>query len=163
VRYTPGSYVIGPYLRLHQALYERTDGRVGKHVGGSDALLLHTTGRRTGKPRTAALLYARDGDACVVVASNGGAPRHPGWFLNLRADPQVEVQVGRRRWRARARTATGDERERLWRLVNRTNRGLAPLFHPGAAGRYEVYQRHTTREIPVVVLEPEAGPDRPPA
>lgn len=157
MRYTPGSYVIGPYLRLHQALYEQTNGRVGKRVGGSHALLLHTTGRRTGKHRTSALLYARDGEACVVVASNGGAPRHPGWFLNLQADPEVEVQVGRRRWRARGRIATGEERQRLWRLVNRTNRGLAPLFHPGAAGRYEVYQRHTTREIPVVVLEPQDG------
>jgi deazaflavin-dependent oxidoreductase (nitroreductase family) len=157
VRYTPGSYVIGPYLRLHQALYEQTNGRVGKRVGGSDALLLHTTGRRTGKRRTSALLYARDGEAWVVVASNGGAVRHPRWFLNLQADPEVEVQVGRRRRRARARVATGDERQRLWRLVNRTNRGLVPLFHPGAAGRYEVYQRHTTREIPVVVLEPEGG------
>jgi deazaflavin-dependent oxidoreductase (nitroreductase family) len=157
VRYTAGSYVIGPYLRLHQAVYERTGGRVGQRVGGGDALLLHTTGRRTGRRRTAALVYARDGDAYVVVASNGGAPAHPGWFHNLRADPDVEVQIGRRHVAARARVVDGAERERLWRLANGNNRGLAPVIHPGASGRYEVYQRHTSREIPVVVLEPVDG------
>jgi F420H(2)-dependent quinone reductase len=154
MRHTPGSYVIGPYLRLHQAVYERTGGRMGKRVGGREALLLHTTGRRTRRRRTAALVYARDGDAYVVVASNGGAPQHPGWFHNLRADPEVEVQIGQRRLPARARVAEGEERTRLWQLVNASNRGLAPLVHPGTSGRYEVYQRHTTRQIPVVVLEP---------
>ena len=100
------------------------------------------------------MVYAQDGDALVVVASYGGAPQHPGWYLNLRSRPEVEVQVGRRRWPATARIAEGEERERLWQLVNERNRGLAPVLHRGAVGRYDVYQRHTDREIPVVVLDP---------
>jgi F420H(2)-dependent quinone reductase len=159
MRHTPGSYVIGPYLMLHSRVYQLTDGAVGKHVAGRPALMLHTVGRRTGKPRTTALTYAKDGDDYLIVASYGGAPRHPAWFLNVRAHPEVEVQVGRERRRATARVAEGEERERLWRLVNEQNRGLAPLLHRGAAGRYAVYQRHTERELPVVVLTPEAAGD----
>jgi len=158
VRHTPGSYVIGPYLLLHQRVYKWTKGAVGRHVGGRPALLLHTTGRRSGQRRTAALVYARDGDDYVVIASYGGAPKHPAWYLNLVAQPEVEVQVGREVQPARAHVADGDERQRLWELVNRQNRGLAPLLHRGTIGRYDVYQRHTDREIPVVVLRPTAAP-----
>jgi F420H(2)-dependent quinone reductase len=154
VRHTPGSYVIGPYLLLHQRVYRFTRGAVGRHVGGRPALLLHTVGRKTGQPRTTALVYTRDGDHYVVVASYGGAPRHPAWFLNLEANPEVQVQVGRQHRRAHARVAEAEERERLWELVNEKNRGLAPLLHRGVVGRYDVYQRHTRREIPVVILEP---------
>jgi F420H(2)-dependent quinone reductase len=154
VRHTLGSYAIGPYLLLHQRIYRATRGAVGRHVAGRPALLLHTVGRKTGQPRTTALVYARDGDSYVVVASYGGAPRHPAWFLNLEANPDVDVQVGRQRRPARARVAEAEERERLWKLVNEKNRGLAPLFHRGVVGRYDVYQRHTRRAIPVVVLEP---------
>jgi deazaflavin-dependent oxidoreductase (nitroreductase family) len=154
MRYTPGSYVIGPYLQLHQRVYRLTGGAVGRHAAGRRALLLHTVGRKTGRPRTAALVYARAGDHYVVVASNGGAPRHPAWFLNLEANPEVTVQVGRQHRPARARVAEAEERERLWKLANETNRGLARLFHRGVVGRYDVYQRHTRREIPVVILEP---------
>jgi deazaflavin-dependent oxidoreductase (nitroreductase family) len=160
MRHTAGAYIMGPYLLAHSRWYRLTGGAVGRHVGGRPALLLHTTGRKTGQARVTALVYATDGDDYVVVASYGGAPRHPAWFLNLRDNPDVEVQVGRDRRRARARIAEGAERERLWELVNRQNRGLAPLLHRGATGRYDVYQRHTEREIPVVVLEPVApGPD----
>ena len=155
VRHTSGSYVIGPYLLLHQRVYKATGGAVGKRVAGRPALLLHTVGRKSGARRTAALVYAEDGDDLVVVASYGGAPSHPAWFLNLRDNPDVEVQIGRTTQRARAHVAEGAERERLWELVNRQNRGLAPLIHKGAIGRYDVYQRHTDREIPVVVLRPE--------
>jgi deazaflavin-dependent oxidoreductase (nitroreductase family) len=154
VRHTPGSYVIGPYLLLHQRVYRWSGGAVGRHVGGRPALLLHTVGRKTSQPRTTALVYARDGDDLVVVASYGGAPGHPAWLLNLQAQPDVQVQIGRTTRPARARVAEGEERERLWELVNRKNRGLAPLFHRGATGRYDVYQRHTERQIPIVVLEP---------
>ena len=154
MRHTPGSYVIGPFLLLHQRIYRATGGAIGRHVGGRPALLLHTTGRRTGKARTTALTYARDGDAYVVAASDGGSPSHPAWFLNLRDQPDVKVQVGRRVSPARARIAEGAERDRLWKLVNQENRGLAPLVHPGALGRYDVYQRHTPRQIPVIILNP---------
>lgn len=154
MRHTAGSYVIGPYLLLHQRVYRWTRGAVGRHAAGRPTLLLHTVGRKTGKARATALVYAKDGDALVVVASYGGAPQHPGWYLNLRSRPEVEVQVGRRRWPATARIAEGEERERLWQLVNERNRGLAPVLHRGAVGRYDVYQRHTDREIPVVVLDP---------
>lgn len=157
MRHTPGSYVIGPFLLLHQRIYRLTSGTIGRHVGRQPALMVHTVGRKTGKPRTTALTYAKDGDDYVIVASYGGSPQHPAWFLNLEANPRVEVQVGRRRQPATARVAQGDERERLWRLVNERNRGLTPLLHRGALGRYDVYQRHTERQLPVVVLTPEAG------
>jgi deazaflavin-dependent oxidoreductase (nitroreductase family) len=150
----PSTLVVGPYLRVQQAIYKGTGGRIGRRLAGTPTLLLTTTGRRSGRSRVNALSYLRDGDAWVVVASNGGSDRAPAWLHNLRAEPAVQVQDGTKRWSARARVAEGEERERLWPLVNRNNRGLAPVLHPGAAGRYEVYQRRTDREIPVVVLDP---------
>ncbi len=146
---------VDPYLRLHRYVYERSDGRVGKHSNRVPALLLTTTGRRTGLLRSHGLTYCRDRGDLVVVASNGGSDRPPAWLLNLQADPQVTVRVGRQVFRATARVATPDERAQLWPKVNRTNRGMARLFHPGVTGRYDVYQRHTTRAIPVVILTPE--------
>jgi len=146
---------VDPYLRLHRYVYERSDGRVGKHSNRVPALLLTTTGRRTGLLRSHGLTYCRDRGDLVVVASNGGSDRPPAWLLNLEADPQVTVRVGRKVFRATARVATPEERAQLWPKVNRTNRGMARLFHPGVTGRYDVYQRHTTREIPVVLLTPE--------
>ena len=135
--------VFGPILTVHQWLYEHSDGRIGATLGGRPMLLLRTVGRRTGEPRTAALLYARAGDAYVVIASKGGAPRHPGWFHNLTAKPEVEIQVGRERIPVRARVAAGKERSRLWARADEINQG-----------QYAVYQSRTRREIPVVVLEP---------
>lgn len=153
---SPSAALQLPYLRLHQAVYRLSRGLVGKHVGGHPALLLTTKGRRTGSLRTVALIYARRGNDMVVVASNGGSDRSPGWYHNLLADPAVRVQVGRRHLRATAQIAEGEEREHLWQLVNNKNRGLAPLFHRGARGRYDAYQTHTDRTIPVVILTPEA-------
>lgn len=150
----PSTLVVIPYLKLHQALYRASGGRFGKHAGGAPALLLTTTGRRSGEPRTAALIYLRDGDDLVVVPSNGGSATPPSWLANLRADPSVTVQVGTETSPARARIASDEERDRLWPLVNRNNRGLAPVLHPGAKGRYDVYQRHTSRPIPLVILTP---------
>jgi deazaflavin-dependent oxidoreductase (nitroreductase family) len=148
---------VDPYLRFHRYLYEKTDGRVGKHSNRVPALLITTTGRRSGAPRTNGLTYCRDRGDYIVVASNGGSDRPPAWLLNLQADPEVTLRVGRRLVAATARVADPEERSQLWPLVNRTNRGMARLFHPGVRGRYDVYQRHTTRVIPVVILSPHRG------
>jgi deazaflavin-dependent oxidoreductase (nitroreductase family) len=132
-------------LTLHQRLYERTGGRVGHRLIGVPSALLHTTGRRTGQPRTSALVYARDGGDYLVVASNGGSDRPPGWLFNIEAKPGVEIQVGRERFAATARVVTADEAEyrRLWDIVNDNNHG-----------RYRRYQAKTGRKIPVAVITP---------
>jgi deazaflavin-dependent oxidoreductase (nitroreductase family) len=149
----PSAVVVTPVLRLHQAIYRGSRGWIGKRLIGRPSLLLTTRGRRTGRQRTNALIYCKDGVSWVVVASNGGSDHAPGWLANLWAEPHVVVQVGRKKWSATARVASPEERTRLWPLVNRHNRGLAPLLHPGARGRYDAYQRATAREIAVVVLE----------
>jgi deazaflavin-dependent oxidoreductase (nitroreductase family) len=133
------------FLGLHQSIYDKTDGRVGHRMLVVPCLLLRTTGRRSGKPRTAALVYASDGRDYVVVGSNGGSDRPPGWIHNVRAQPNVEVQVGRRHMPATARVLEqGDpDYERLWRVVNDNNRH-----------RYDSYQTKTNRPIPLVVLTP---------
>ena len=126
----------------HVRVYLETEGEVG-HIWrrGSKILLLTTRGRTTGEPRTVPLIYESVGGPYVIVASNGGADAHPGWYRNLRAEPQVEVQVLDDRFPATARTASGEERERLWRLA-------AVQWPP-----YDEYQTRTDRQIPVVVLE----------
>jgi len=154
IDYTPSAVLQFPYLKLHQFLYLRSGGRIGKRVGGAPTLLLTTTGRRTGELRTCALIYYQDGDRFVVAASKGGSDDPPFWLLNLVAHPDVRIQIGTRQLVARATVASAEERERLWPLVNRNNRGLAPLIHRGVLGRYDVYQRHTERVIPLVLLEP---------
>src|SRR3954452_2729149 len=127
--------------RVHERLYKQTDGRVGHGMLGVPTLLLRTTGRRSGATRTNALVYARDGDDCLVVASNGGADQAPGWFHNLKANPEVEIQIGRDRRRGRARIVESSDPdfERVWRIVNENNRD-----------RYNGYQKSTSRPIPVV-------------
>jgi deazaflavin-dependent oxidoreductase (nitroreductase family) len=126
----------------HVRRYRESGGEVG-HIWrkGSKILLLTTKGRKSGEPRTTPLIYENDGDAYVIVASKGGTPEHPGWYLNLDQDPGVELQVRDEVFPARARTATGDERERLWKLAARQ--------WPD----YDEYQKKTDRVIPVVVLE----------
>jgi deazaflavin-dependent oxidoreductase (nitroreductase family) len=126
----------------HVRRYRETDGAVG-HIWrrGAKVLLLTTTGRKSGEPRTAPLIYESSPSGYVIVASNGGAQKHPGWYRNLLRDPHVEVQVEGDVFPAEARTATGEEREELWRL--------AALQWPP----YDEYQTRTEREIPVVVLE----------
>jgi F420H(2)-dependent quinone reductase len=132
-------------LRIHEELYKRTDGRLGHRMIGVPTLLLRTTGRRSGAVRTNALVYAQDGDDYLVVASNGGADRSPAWLYNLRAQPDVEVQIGRERRPATARIveASDPSYERLWKLVNANNHD-----------RYNAYQQKTTRRIPVVAITP---------
>ena len=114
----PSALVQTPVLRLHQAIYRGTHGWLGKWLIGRPSLLLTTVGRHTGRQRTNALIYYKDGSSWVVVASNGGSSHHPGWLANLRTEPNVRVQVGRRRCMATARVATADERARLWPLVS---------------------------------------------
>ncbi len=129
----------------HVHVYRETGGEVG-HIWreGSTILLLTTTGRKSGERRTTPLIYAQDGDRYVIVASKGGAPEHPGWYENLAKDPNVELQVKDEVFPVRARTAEGEERERLWRKANEGWR------------HYDEYQTKTDREIPVVVLERSA-------
>jgi F420H(2)-dependent quinone reductase len=132
-------------LRLHEAIYERTDGRVGHKMIGVPCLLLRTTGRRSGQTRCNALVYARDGDDYLVVASNGGADKAPGWYFNLRDKPEVELQVERERLPATARVLQPGEPDydRLWKIVNENNRD-----------RYNGYKKKTSRPIPIVALTP---------
>jgi deazaflavin-dependent oxidoreductase (nitroreductase family) len=126
----------------HVRRYRETGGKVG-HLWRNDStiLLLTTTGRATGEKRTVPLIYAADGSRYVIVASKGGAPDHPGWYKNLAKNPEVELQVKDEVFRARARTASGEERARLWRKANE-------VWPP-----YDDYAKKTPREIPVVVLE----------
>ena len=127
----------------HVERYQATDGKEGHDWReGSTVLLLTTTGRKSGNETTTPLIYDLDGDDPVIVASKGGAPDHPGWYKNLQANPEVEVQVGTKKIKARARTATGEERARLWQK--------ALEFWPP----YADYQNKTERQIPVVVLDP---------
>ncbi len=126
----------------HGRRYLETDGEVGyRWRNGAPILVLTTTGRRSGEERLKPLIFGEDDGRYVVVASKGGAPRHPGPARNLRANPDVHVQIKGDRFRARARTAEGEERERLWRR-------MAEIWPP-----YDEYQARTDREIPVVVLE----------
>jgi len=126
----------------HVERYLETDGEVGHDWRGTHTLLLTTTGRRSGEPRTTPLIYGQRGDDYLVVASKGGSDEPPGWFLNLEANPEVEIQIKDRRMKARTRTATPAEKPELWETMTRE--------WPA----YDEYQQSTDREIPVVVLEP---------
>ena len=130
------------WSRFHTRLYRLSGGLVGKRLVDNDMLLLTTTGHRSGNPHTVPLLYLRDEDRLVVIASYGGRPEHPTWYTNLVADPKVEVQIERtKRWMV-ARTATREERASWWPRIESAYDG------------YAIYQSRTDREIPVVFLEP---------
>jgi deazaflavin-dependent oxidoreductase (nitroreductase family) len=130
--------------QLHVLLYRASGGRIGGRLKAAPVLLLTTKGRKTGKRRTTPLLYGEDAGRYVVVASVGGAPRHPAWYLNLSGDPEATIQVGGRTLGVHATTASPDERAPLWTLMTR--------MYPG----YDDYQAKTSREIPVVVLTPSS-------
>jgi len=126
----------------HVRRYRETGGEVGYLWNGVPTLLLTTKGRRTGEPRTSALIFARDGEDYLVVASMGGAPRHPQWYRNITAHPEAEIQVRADRLPVVGRTASVEDKPRLWRIVT----GVWP--------NYDVYQTRTERDIPIVVLSP---------
>jgi deazaflavin-dependent oxidoreductase (nitroreductase family) len=139
--------ILGPttdWVARHHDRYVATDGADGHTWRGVPTLLLTTRGRRSGALRRTPLIYGRANGAYVVVGSRGGHDRHPAWFLNLRDEPAVTIQVGAEVGPARARVAAGEERERLW--------GEMAAIWPD----YDRYQGRTEREIPVVVLEPAA-------
>jgi len=129
------------WVAKHIRQYVETDGKKGHLYQGLPTLLLTTRGRKSGLLRRTALIYGRDGDRHLLVASNGGADEHPSWYLNLAADPDVAVQVGAEKFAARARTASAEEKPALWAL-------MASIFPT-----YEGYQAKTEREIPLVILE----------
>jgi len=139
-----------PWIAEHIALYRSDPEKAhmwdSTPLGGPrllPTLLLTTVGRKSGQPRALPLIYGRDGDAYVVIASKGGLPDHPLWFRNLEANPECDLQVGTRALRARARVAEGEERQRLWDA-------MVEIYPP-----YTDYQKTATqRTIPVVVLEP---------
>ena len=127
---------------IHRGLYKLTGGKVGANLGGRPMLLLTTTGRKSGKKRATPLQYMRDGENMVVVASNGGNKNHPAWLYNIKANPDVTAQAGKRIRKARAEVANADERARLWPLLLETYHG------------YQDYEDESGRTIQVVVLSP---------
>ncbi len=135
--------VIKPISRVNTWVYRLSGGRIfGRWAHGAPIALVTMTGRKTGKKCTAPLLYLRDGERVVVVASKGGSAHHPKWFLNLMANPECEVEIASERRRMRARKATPEEKRQYWpRLIE---------MYPD----YELYQRRSPRDIPVVILEP---------
>jgi len=127
---------------VHRVLYRATGGRIGAHAGRANMLLLETLGRRSGQRRVTPLLYVEDGERFVVVASNAGDDRNPAWLLNLRKNPEAEIQVGKRRIPVHSREANAAESERLWPKL------LSSYTY------YRDYRTRTQRHIPIVVLEP---------
>lgn len=133
-------------LRVHDFIYQKSGGRVGHHIPGAPpSLLLHSVGAKTGKPRINTLAYFRDGDRYLVVASNGGADRNPGWYHNLKAHPDVEINVGPKRFPVHAEILLPEAPDypRLWQTVNANN-----------ADRYTAYQKRTSRPIAIIALTP---------
>lgn len=126
----------------HVRAYRESGGEVGYIWNGVPTLLLTATGRRTGRKITSPLIFARDGDDYLIVASLGGAPKHPAWYLNLQANPEAEIQVKANQLAVLAHTASAQEKPRLWKIVTE----VWP--------NYDTYQARTDRNIPVVVLSP---------
>src|SRR5690242_5522305 len=136
----PGKAIGRAVMTAMVWLYRRTGGRVAGTMKGAPVLLLTTTGRRSGRPWTTPVIYQADGDGWVVIASNGGRPRHPAWWLNLRANPQATIEIGRDTIPVTAQAVTGTDRDRLWRVMTAVYAG------------YDGYAAKTTRRIPVVRL-----------
>ncbi len=137
-----GNTVLKLGTRMHSAVYRASAGKVWGTMFGAPVLLLQTKGRKSGVDRTTPLLYLKDGDDFVVVASAGGTPKHPAWWLNLKANPQTTVEVEGREVPVKAEEADPEERARLWPK-------LVEMY-----ASYEDYQKKTDREIPVGILHP---------
>jgi deazaflavin-dependent oxidoreductase (nitroreductase family) len=136
------------YVKSHISSYVESDGKDGHLWRGLPTLLLITRGRKSGKLRRTALIYGRDGKNYLVVASNGGSPKHPLWYLNLVKNPEVEIQVGADKFVAQAQAATKKEKLRLWKI-------MSEIFP-----RYDVYQATAGREIPLVIVQPVSQKDQ---
>lgn len=133
------------FVWLQTFFYKLTNGKIGGRFRGGPVLLLTTVGRKTGKRRTTPVLYIVDQNRWVLCASNGGRPKDPSWWFNLKKNPQAEIQVGKEMRKVSARQATADEKGKFWPL-------LAKMY-PG----YDNYQKKTDRQIPVVILETSAS------
>lgn len=142
VRWVPSPPTLRVIDKVHTFLYRASRGLIGSRMDGLDVLLLSTVGQKTGKVRRVPLPYFRSGSKYLLIGSYGGNPKNPHWVNNLIKNPRVEVQVGSRSWSTLARVAQGEEREQLWKQLT--------YDFP----RYANYQKKTTRQIPVVVLEP---------
>jgi deazaflavin-dependent oxidoreductase (nitroreductase family) len=128
--------------RLNTPIYRLTRGRLMSKVGRAPVLLLTSTGRRSGQPRTAPVVYGQDGENLVVISSNGGNHNQPGWAYNLKDSPDADVEIGGERRKVRARVADGEERARVWRMMNEQYAG------------FDDYEANVSRDIVVFVLEP---------
>jgi deazaflavin-dependent oxidoreductase (nitroreductase family) len=129
------------FLRTAVWVYRRTGGKIGGKMFGAPLLLLTTTGRKSGRSWTVPLMYQPESDGWVIIASNGGSPKHPAWWLNLRSQPDASVQIGRETYAITAVEAAGGQREQLWRRMADMYKG------------YDGYTQKTTRRIPVIVLQ----------
>ncbi len=138
----PASLALKLGSGAHAGVYRATGGKLFGRVGKSPILLLNTVGRKTGRKRTSPLLYVMDGEDFVIIASKGGAPNHPAWYLNLKANPDATVEVGDREVRVRAEEVDSEEKVRLWQKMVE--------MYPA----YDAYQEKTEREIPLLVLRP---------
>ena len=133
------------FSRTHVSFYRLSRGRVGGRLRNAPVLLLTTIGRKTGKKRTTPLLYLRDGERIIIVASNGGRDNEPSWWTNLRHDPDAEIQLKDEKRKMVARKASEEEKSDFWPLLTK--------MYPA----YSDYQRQTKREIPVVILTQDSG------
>ena len=138
----PPEFLFKGVTAMHERLYKLSGGRIGGKLMGMRVLILTTVGRKSGQKRETMLTYMMDGDDVLIVASKGGHPKHPAWYLNLTANPEVEVLRGSKREKRLARTASPEEKTRLWPIVTK------------AYGGYAGYQERTDRDIPVVILSP---------
>ena len=137
-----GKWIFRKFMRFQIFMYRRSAGKSFAHVRGMPVLLLTTVGRKTGKQRVTPVMYIRDGDNYVITASNGGEDKHPGWFVNLRANPQATIEVGNMTRGVMAHQASPEKKKTLWaQLVEQ-----APFF--------DGYRKKTTRDIPMVILQP---------
>jgi deazaflavin-dependent oxidoreductase (nitroreductase family) len=142
IRWIPAPDMIKRIDKIHRVIYRCTFGLVGGRVDGLDILLLTTRGKKTGRARTVTLPFFRAGSRWLLVASFGGHPKNPAWFENLVVNPEIRVQRGYKRWSTHAHVPVGSEREKLWSELTRE------------FPRYAIYQQRTSREIPLVAIEP---------